>query len=307
MSTNLTDLNAFLAVARAGGFRGASRSTGASASTLSEQVRRLEEHLGVRLLHRSTRSVTATEAGARLMDRLVPALGEVEAALDTMKGFRDTPTGTLRLNVPVAAARVVLPGILPAFLARYPDIEVEIVAEDSFIDVLAAGSDAGIRYDERLEQDMIAVPIGPRVQRLALAAAPDYLRRKGEPAHPRDLLNHACLLGRFRSGGLTSPWELERGDEAVSIEPRGPLVVSVAGAMDLAVDMAMAGAGIIGLFEDWLRPHLESGALRPVLPDWWPSFPGPFLYYSGRRLVPPPLRAFLDFIMEQPREGAAQR
>ncbi|WP_043838040.1 LysR family transcriptional regulator [Muricoccus aerilatus] len=307
MSTNLTDLNAFLAVARAGGFRGASRSTGASASTLSEQVRRLEERLGVRLLHRSTRSVTATEAGARLMDRLVPALGEVEAALETMKGFRDTPAGTLRLNVPVAAARVVLPGILPGFLARYPHIEVEIVAEDSFIDVLAAGSDAGIRYDERLEQDMIAVPIGPRVQRLALAAAPDYLRRRGEPAHPRDLLNHACLLGRFRSGGLTGPWELQRGDEAVSIEPRGPLIVSVAGAMDLAVDMAAAGAGIIGLFEDWLRPHLDSGALLPVMPEWWSSFPGPFLYYSGRRLVPPPLRAFLDFIKEQPREGSGQR
>ena len=296
MTTYLGDLNAFLAVARARGFRGASRTTGASASTLSESVRRLEERLGVRLLHRTTRSVTVTEAGARLMDRLVPALGEVEAVLDTMKGFRDAPAGTLRLNVPVAAARLVLPKVLPGFLNRYPDIEVEIVAEDSFVDVLAAGSDAGIRYDERLEQDMIAVPIGPRMQRFALAAAPDYLKRRGAPTHPRELLEHACLLGRFRSGALTSPWELEQGGETLSIEPRGPLIVSVGGAMDLAVDMAVAGAGIIGLFEDWLRPHLDSGALTPVLPDWWSSFTGPFLYYSGRRLVPPPLRAFLDFI-----------
>ena len=234
------------------------------------------------------------------MDRLAPALDEVEAALDTMKGFRDAPAGRLRLNVPVAAARIVLPKILPDFLGRYPDIEVEIVAEDSFVDVLAAGSDAGIRYDDRLEQDMIAVPIGPRAQRFALAAAPDYLKRRGKPAHPRELLDHACLLGRFRSGALTSPWELERNGETINIEPRGPLVVSVGGAMDLAVDMAVAGAGIVGLFEDWLRPHFESGALTPVLPEWWSTFTGPFLYYSGRRLVPPPLRAFLDFIKERP-------
>jgi DNA-binding transcriptional LysR family regulator len=216
-----------------------------------------------------------------------------------MKGFRDAPAGRLKLNVPVAAARVVLPKLLPEFLARYPDIEVEIVADDSFVDVLAAGSDAGIRYDDRLEQDMIAVPIGPRAQRFAFAAAPGYLKARGNPVHPRDLLNHACLLGRFRSGALTSPWELERNGETISIEPRGPLVVSVGGAMDLAVDMAVAGAGIVGLFEDWLRPHLESGALVPVLPGWWSSFDGPFLYYSGRRLVPLPLRAFLDFIKER--------
>jgi DNA-binding transcriptional LysR family regulator len=301
MTTNLSDLNAFLAVARARGFRGASRETGASATTLSESVRRLEDRLGVRLLHRTTRSVTATEAGARLIERIGPALGEVESALDTMKGFRDAPAGRLRLNVPVAAARVVLPKILPDFMSRYPDIEVEIVADDNFVDVLAAGSDAGIRYDERLEQDMIAVPIGPRVQRFALAAAPTYLKQRGNPAHPRDLLDHACLLGRFRSGTLMSPWELENGKETMKIEPHGPLIVSVGGAMDLAVDMAVAGAGIVGLFEDWLRPHFKSGALKPVLPDWWSSFPGPFLYYSGRRLVPPTLRAFLDFIKEQPR------
>ena len=195
MPTNLSDLNAFLAVAKARGFRGASRETGASPTTLSEAVRRLEDRLGVRLLHRTTRSVTATEAGERLMDRLVPALSEVESALDSMKGFLDAPAGRLKLNVPVAAARVVLPKILPEFLARYPDIEVEIVTDDSFVD-MAAGSDAGIRYDDRLEQDMIAVPIGPRAQRFAFAAAPGYLKAGSNPVHPRDLLNHACLLGR---------------------------------------------------------------------------------------------------------------
>jgi DNA-binding transcriptional LysR family regulator len=296
MKTDLGDLNAFLAVARARGFRDAARAHGTSASTLSEAVRRLEEKLGVRLLHRTTRSVTPTEAGARVLERLAPALGEVEAALDIANGFRDGPAGKLRLNVPVSAARLVLPGILPGFFAAYPEIQMEIVADDSFVDVLAAGCDAGIRYDERLEQDMIAVPIGPRLQRFAAAASPDYLDRHGTPEHPSDLLAHACLQGRFSSGALTSPWEFERAGEVVRVEPQGPLVVSVGSATDLAVDAAIAGVGIIKLFEDWLRPHFETGALKPVLQDWWQPFSGPFLYYSGRRLVPPPLRAFLDFI-----------
>jgi len=295
MKTDLEDLSAFLAVARARGFRDAARTSGASASTLSEAVRRLETSLGVRLLHRTTRSVTPTEAGARLIDHLIPALGAVEAALDVVNGFRDRPAGTLRLNVPVSAARLVLPAILPGFLAAYPDIQVEIVAENSFVDVLASGCDAGIRYDERLEQDVIAVPIGPRMQRIATAAAPAYLDRHGRPEHPRDLLRHACLRGRF-SSGLMAPWEFERDGEVVRIEPHGPLVVRVGAATDLAVDVAVAGVGIIHLFEEWLRPHLESGALESVLQDWWQPFSGPFLYYSGRRLVPPPLRAFLDFV-----------
>jgi DNA-binding transcriptional LysR family regulator len=296
MKADLGDLTAFLAVARARGFRDASRTSGDSASTLSEAVRRLETRLGVRLLHRTTRSVTPTEAGARLIDHLTPALGEVEAALDVVKGFRDKPAGTLRLNVPVSAARLVLPAVLPGFLAAYPDIRMEIVAEESFVDVLASGCDAGIRYEERLEQDMIAVPIGPRVQRFATAAAPAYLDRCGRPEHPRDLLGHACLLGRFASGAKTSPWEFERSGEVVRVEAQGPLVVSVGAAADLVIEMAVAGIGVIQLFEDWLRPHLEGGALEPVLQDWWQPFSGPFLYYSGRRLVPPPLRAFLDFI-----------
>ena len=296
MKADLADLNAFLAVAQARGFRDAARTVGSSASTLSEAVRRLEARQGVRLLHRTTRSVVPTEAGTRLIERLAPALGEVKAALDVVNLFRDRPAGTLKLNVPVSAARLVLPPILPGFLAAYPDIQVEIVAEDGFVDMVASGCDAGIRYDERLEQDMIAVPIGPRVQRFATAAAPAYLDARGRPDHPRDLLDHACLRGRFSSGALTSPWEFERDGEVIRIEPQGPLIAGVAGAVELLVDVAVAGGGIIYLFEDWLAPALGSGTLEAVLPDWWQSFSGPFLYYSGRRLVPPPLRAFLDFI-----------
>ncbi len=295
MRADLADLQAFLAVARAKGFRDGARAVGASASGLSEAVRRLETTLGVRLLHRTTRSVVPTEAGARLLERLGPALGEVEAAIDVVNGFRDRPMGTLRLNVPVSAARLVLPRIVPPFLVAFPEIQLEVFAEDSFVDVLAAGCDAGIRYDERLEGDMIAVPIGPRVQRFATAASPAYLDRHGRPQHPRELLDHACLRGRFSSGTMMV-WEFERDGEVVRVEPTGPLLVSVGAATDLAVDAAVAGTGVITLFEDWLRPHLDSLALEPVLEPWWPSFSGPFLYYPGRRLVPAPLRAFIDFV-----------
>jgi DNA-binding transcriptional LysR family regulator len=296
MRADLEDLNAFVTVVGARGFRDAARNTDVSASTLSEAVRRLETRLGVRLLHRTTRSVTLTEAGALLMARLAPALSEVEAALEMVEGLRDRPSGTLRLNVPVSAARLTLPAILPGFMTTYPDIRVEIDAEDHLIDVLASGNDAGIRYDERLEKDMIAVPIGPRIQRFATAAAPEYLDRSGRPEHPKDLLGHACILGRFVTGSLVSPWEYERNGEVVRVEPQSRLVVRVGGASDLGVDAALAGIGIIHLFEDWLRPHFESGLLEPVLTEWWQPFTGPFLYYSGRRLVPPPLRAFIDYI-----------
>jgi DNA-binding transcriptional LysR family regulator len=295
VKTDLGDLNAFVAVARAGGFREGARASGGSASGLSEAVRRLEAELGVRLLNRTTRSVVPTEAGARLLERLGPALNEVDAAIDVVNGFRDKPAGSLRLNVPVSAARLVLPAIVPPFLAAYPDIRLEVITEESFVDLLATGCDAGIRYDERLEQDMIAVPIGPRVQRFAAAASPAYLDRHGRPQHPRELLDHACLRGRFSSGSMAA-WEFEHEGEAVRVDPTGPLIVRPGGGTDLAVDAAVAGTGIIYLFEDWLRPHFDSGALERVLEPWWLRFSGPFLYYPGRRLVPAPLRAFIEFI-----------
>ena len=295
MKVDLGDLSAFVAVARAGGFRDAARATSGSASGLSDAVRRLEGKLGIRLLNRTTRSVVPTEAGHSLLARLNPVLNEVESALDVVNGFRDTPTGTLKLNVPMSAARLVLPSIVPRFLAAYPEIRMEVIADESFVDVLAAGCDAGIRYEEKLEQDMIAVPIGPRVQRMAAAASPDYLARRGRPQHPRDLLDHACMRARFASGAVIR-WTFERDGETVTIDPPGQLLVQVGGALELKIDAAVAGTGIVYLFEDWLRPYIERGELEPVLEPWWPSFSGPYLYYPGRRLVPAPLRAFVDFI-----------
>ncbi|MDN4056581.1 LysR family transcriptional regulator [Massilia sp. YIM B02763] len=303
MKVDLGDLSAFVAVARAGGFRDAARLSNSSASGLSDAVRRLETRLGVRLLNRTTRSVVPTEAGRSLLARLDPVLSEVDSALDVINGFRDTPTGTLRLNVPVSAARLVLPDIVPRFLAAYPEIRLEIIAEESFVDVLAAGCDAGIRYEERLELDMVAVPIGPRIQRFAAAASASYLDKHGRPQHPGDLLGHACMRGRFASGTVVQ-WEFERDGETVRIEPSGQLLVQIGGAVDLAVEAAVRGLGVVYLFEDWLRPYIERGALEPVLEPWWPRFPGPYLYYPGRRLVPAPLRAFVDFIRNDAGPGA---
>jgi DNA-binding transcriptional LysR family regulator len=302
MATDLNDLSAFLAVATAGGFRDAARAGSVSASSLSEAVRRLETKLGVRLLNRTTRSIAPTEAGARLLERLTPALSEVEAAVDVVNAFRDRPAGTLRLNVPATVARLVLPSIVTPFLQAYPDIRLQVIVEDGFVDVLAAACDAGIRYDERLEQDMIAVPIGPRIQRFATAASPAYLDAHGRPKHPRDLLGHACLRGQFASGSMPA-WEFERDGKVVKVDPGGPMIVQPAGAIDLAIAAAVDGLGVVHLFEEWLRPHLESGALEPVLPQWWASFSGPFLYYPGRRHLPAPLRAFIDFIKREPAQA----
>ncbi len=291
----LQDIGAFVAVATHGGFREAARQSGSSPSQLSEAVRRLEAQLGVRLLNRTTRSVAATDAGQRLLEQLTPALDAVETALDVVNGFRDRPAGRLRLNVPASASRLVLPRILPPFHKAYPEITVEVMVDDSFVDLLRSGCDAGIRYGERMEQDMVATPIGPRTQRFALAASPAYLREHGTPKKPDDLLRHICLRGRFSSGAMPA-WEFEHKDRKVVIEASGPLIVNLGAGADLAVDAAVGGAGLVYLFEDWLRPYMARGELAPVLERWWPAFPGPMLYYPGRRYLPAPLRAFVDFI-----------
>jgi len=289
---DLSDLDAFAAVARARSFRGAAGLRGVAASSLSEAIRRLEARLGVRLLNRTTRSVTPTEAGQRLLERLAPALGEVAAAVDAVNDFRDAPSGTLRLNVPGIVAYAVLPDIASRFLEAHPGITLEVTAQDDFIDVLAAGFDAGIRYGERLERDMIAVPIGPRTQRYLVAGAPAYLAAHGTPRAPEDLLNHRCIRHRFLSG-ITIPWEFERDGKTIRISIDGPLIGTN---MQIELTAAIRGLGLIYTFEDFLAPALADGTLVAVMPDWAQSFPGPYLYYASRRHMPAPLRAFVDFI-----------
>jgi len=204
----------------------------------------------------------------------------------------------LRLNVPASASRLVLPAIVPPFLAAYPEILLEVVVEESFVDVLAAGCDAGIRYEERLEQDVIAIPIGPRRQRMATAASPAYLAAHGRPMHPRDLLQHACLRGRFASGAMAG-WEFEREGEVVTVDVDGPLIVRLGGGVELAVDTAVAGIGVIHLFEEWLQPQLASGALVPVLEPYIRQEGAVHAVYPHARYLPPKIRVFVDFLAER--------
>lgn len=292
MPPNLSELDAFVAVAQARSFRGAAALRGGSASSLSESLRRLEARLGVRLLNRTTRSVTPTEAGMRLMERLAPALGDIAGALDAVNSFRDSPRGVLRLNAPGIVAAKILPPIACRFLAAHPGVTLEVVASDSFIDVLAEGFDAGVRYEERLARDMIAVPIGPRQQRFVAAASPAYLAAHGRPAHPKELVDHRCIRHRFESG-VTPPWEFECDGETVKLSPEGPLLANTA---ELEVTAAVAGLGVIYGFEEFLRPRIETGELVAILEPWGQSFSGPFLYYASRTHMPAPLRAFVDFI-----------
>lgn len=296
MDADFSAARAFVAVATAGGFREAAKTAGMSASSLSGAVKRLEDQLGIRLLNRTTRSVVTTEAGTHLLQRLQAALSDMEAALETANDYRTTPSGTIRLNVPLGVARLVLPRILPGFSKAYPEVRVEIVAEHDVVDILAAGCDAGIRYDERVTKNMVVVPIGPARQRFATAASPAYLSKRGRPVHPHDLDAHACLPASV-NGGHPMPWEFEREGEIVRIAPSGPFVVDVT-AIDLAVSMAVEGCGIVHLFEDWLQPEIDRGALEPLVQPWWQSFEGPLLYYHGREHVPAPLRALITYVSE---------
>lgn len=290
------DLRVFLAVVEAAGFRVAARRLGLSPSTVSETISRLEAQIGVPLLARTTRSVVPTEAGSAFAARLTPLFGETLAAMRDVANSKDAVRGRLKLNVPGAVMRDILPPLIDRFLERHPDVQVEIVVDDRLVDITAAGCDAGIRYGEHLEQDMIAVPIGPRQQESGLAAAPSYLARHSVPEHPRDLLDHACLRIRF-AGAALNAWEFEKGDETIRVDPPARIILGTAG-VEALMHHALTGQGILYSFRNWLDPHLASGALVPLLREWWPRYDGPRLYFSSR-FMPAPLRAFVDVVQER--------
>ncbi len=288
----LADLEAFAAVAELRSFRKAAALRGISATSLSDAMRRLEARLRVRLLTRTTRSVTLTDAGQQLLARLSPALSDIATMLDGLSDVGDTPSGTLRLNVPTIVAQVILPPIVVRFLRAHPRISIEIIAENTYSDVFAKGYDAGVRYDERLELDMIAVPLGPRSQRFMTVASPDYLKTHGTPSHPEDLLKHSCIRHRFLSG-VMPPWEFEREGAVVRIDPPSLVITN---SLEVAKASAIAGLGVMSSFSEFIEDEVANGALLPILEDWCAPFSGPFIYYPSRKHMPPPLRAFLDFI-----------
>jgi len=288
--SDYAELRAFAAVLRHGSFTSAARHLGQTPSAVSQAVRALEERLGTRLLHRTTRSVAPTEAGTRLSQRLLPVLDDLDAVAATAATPEGTPTGRLRLNASRFAARHVLAPLVAPFLRLHPGIALEIVVEDALVDIVAQGFDAGVRLGEVLEADMIAVPLHPTL-RMAVVGAPGYLATQGTPAHPRDLARHACI-GLTYADGSPYRWELERPDEALLLPVAGPFVCNEPG---VRLAAARDGLGLTMCFEDEAADLLASGALVRVLADWTPPFPGCFLYHPSRRQTPAPLRAFIDF------------
>lgn len=287
---DLDDLAAFAAIARHRNFRRAALERGVSVSTLSQTLRDLEAAMAVRLVNRTTRSVALTEAGARLLERLTPALAEIAQAVDLAQAEAATVTGRLRINAPEPAVELTLGPMIAPFLAAHPGVELDIVSETAFVDIVAAGFDAGVRWGESLAKDMIAVPIsGP--QRYVVVASPDALARWRAPQAPQDLLTRPCLRTRFASG-LAPPWEFEQAGRVIRIEPQGPLTAS---SPQTQLRVAADGAGFCLAFEDYARPFVEAGRLVEVLADWSQPFPGPLLYYPSRRHMPAALRAFIDF------------
>ena len=290
---DLRDLDAFVAVARTRNFRRAALEQRVPVSSLSQRLRDLEERLGVRLMNRTTRSVGLTEAGELLLARVGPAMSDVGDALNQVRGLRGVPSGRLRINAPPPAIDLVLAPMAAPFLRAYPQINLEIISDSSFVDIVATGFDAGVRYGEHLAQDMIAVSLGPP-QRYAVVASPQYIAQHGRPKHPKDLLNHSAIRTRFGSGGMPD-WEFEKAGRVIKVSPPGKLIASYPG---LARRAALDGVGFWPTFEGYVREEVRSGVLVSVLDDWCAPFPGPFLYYASRRQPPPALGAFIAFVAQ---------
>jgi DNA-binding transcriptional LysR family regulator len=291
MKPSLSDLRAFVTVARHQSFRVAADILGVSRSALSHAMRGLEADLGVRLLHRTTRSVALTEAGARLLARLAPTLQELDDVLATVSGSADEPSGRVRINALEAASRWLMRHVVPRLMARYPRIEVDLVSEDRLIDIIAEGYDAGVRLRESVPQDMIAVPFGGDVRFLAVAS-PSYLAERDAPVTPDDLRKHRCIRQRLPSG-KPYRWEFARGRDEISIAVPGMLTLNH---NEMMVEAAIDGLGIAFVPEQIALSALKDGRLCPVLQNWSQPIPGFCLYYPGHRHVPSALRALVDAV-----------
>ncbi len=287
----LTELSTFLDVARQLSFRRAAVARGVASSAVSHAIRSLEERVGVRLFHRTTRSVSLTEAGERLFAELRPAFEGIDRALDALNAYRDTPFGTVKLNVPNSAAPFVLRGILGPLLRQNPGLQLDVVATDRLIDIVEEGFDAGIRLGERLSQDMVAVRIKPRV-RFAVVGSPAYFDGRAIPRVPGDLPHHVCIRYRFPSGAML-PWEFERGGEAIEVDVAGPVTLVE---QELMVEAALQGCGLAYVWDFRVQDHIASGKLVRCLEDWCPHGGDFYIYYSSRRHVSAGLRALIGLL-----------
>ncbi|QUE91977.1 LysR family transcriptional regulator [Pseudomonas sp. SCA2728.1_7] len=290
-SPSAADLSVFLYTAQHLNFSKAAIELGLTPSALSHSVKALENRLGVRLFNRTTRSVALTEAGERLYARLKPAFRDIDDALEDLNHFRDKPSGNLRITSGRQACELVLLPIASEFLQLYPDIRLEVVESDALLDIVANGFDAGVRFGDRLEADMVSLPIGPTM-RSVVVGSPAFFERHAAPQKPEDLHGLPCIRHRYPSGSMYR-WELERGGIAQEIEVNGPLTL---GDVSLMIGPALQGLGLAYVFEDMVSEHLASGRLVQVLADWCPYYPGLHLYYPSRRHVPAALKAFIDFV-----------
>lgn len=290
---DLADFIYFLAIARHRSFRRAALEMRVTTSALSHAMNALEARRGVRLLNRTTRSVTLTAAGEELRASIEGPLEAVGQAAENLDRFRDAPAGRVRISVPEDSVPLLLDPVMPIFVERYPEVDVDISVSNRLIDVIAGGFDAGIRYGGTVPEDMIAQRLSPDIRWVA-AASPAYLERFGEPEAPQDLLRHRCV-GIWLGNDELYQWEFEKGDEIIEIATPGPLTVDASHA---AIGFGVGGVGVIYGAEPILRPHLESGALRVVLGDWSPLGGGFHAYYSSRRQVPTGLRLLIDLIRE---------
>lgn len=286
----LGNLAMFLAVAEERSFTRAAAKLGISQSALSHTVRRLEAKLGLRLLTRTTRSVAPTEAGERLLDTLRPALDEIDDKLASLTELRERPAGTVRITSSGHAARAVLWPVIDKLTAENPDINVEVNIENGLVDIVADRFDAGVRLGERLELDMIAMPISPKL-RMAAFASPAYLEKRGAPETPYDLARHNCISLRMATSGALYAWEFEQGGKELRVKAEGQLVFNDA---DLIVAAALAGHGIGFMIEDHVAPRFAEGSLVRVLEDWCEPFDGYYLYYPSRRQPSPAFALLLD-------------
>jgi DNA-binding transcriptional LysR family regulator len=291
---SLVELEAVAAVARMGGFRAAARDLGMSSSALSHAIAALEERLGVRLFNRTTRSVALSLEGERFVAEIAPALAAIDGAIEQAAEQGGEPTGTLRINMALGAAHMFLTPIFLEYVRRYPRVELEITTEGALVDVTGQGFDAGIRLAEAVPPDMIAVPILPEIRSLVVGA-PAYFEVWGMPEVPADLNRHRCIRARMASGKLYR-WEFERRGEVILIDAPGALTLDES---SLMVEAALAGAGLTYLAEPIIAAHIAAGRLMAVLEDWTPPYPGPCLYFAGRRHVPPRLRALIDLVRER--------